>query len=71
MPRVRVEPGVDIYGPCSGLARCCLGGPSTSQETTSGANRSSILAVKRGEGPQMAQICPPRTNRMRIKGKDM
>lgn len=23
---VRVQAGVDIYGPCSGLARCCPGG---------------------------------------------
>lgn len=40
------------------------GGASTGQKTTSGANRISILAVKKkkkkggGEGSQMAQICP-------------
>lgn len=45
---VRVHARVDIYGPCSGSACCGLGGPSTGQNKTSGANRICIQAVKWG-----------------------
>lgn len=44
---VRVHAGVDVYGPCSGLACRGLGGLSQGRTKSSEANRIGILAVEK------------------------
>lgn len=59
---VRVHAGVDIYGPCSGLACCGLGGLSQGRTKTLGANRICILAVKKGGVTTNGSNMPFNTN---------
>ncbi len=45
---VRVHAGVDIYGPCSGLACCGLGGLSQAKTKPQGPTGSAFGCKKRG-----------------------
>lgn len=59
--RVRVEPGVDIYGPCLGLDCCSLEGANSGTEDNLRGQWDPSFGCKKkreGEGSQMAQICP-------------
>lgn len=68
---VRVHLGVDIYGPCSGLACCGLGGLFAGSNKTSGANGICILAVKKKGVITNGSNMPFNTNRIIYVSKAM